>query len=56
MKNANSVKIKHDQFYGKTIRKRINTKDDRNPLLIDAHYREHIGRLISKRNLPNVIY
>lgn len=58
MKSAksNSAKIKHDQVQEKAKSQRVYKKEDRNPLQIDAHYREHIGRLISKRNLPNVVY
>jgi hypothetical protein len=54
--NSNSEKIKHDKFHEETISKRRNTKHSRKPLLIDLNYRDYIGRIISKRNLPNVLY
>lgn len=54
--HTTSAMVKHDKIHVNTKRERINKKDERNPLAIDAHYREHIGRLISKRNLPNVVY
>jgi hypothetical protein len=53
---SNSAKIIHDQFHEETISKRRNANHSRNPLLIDANYPEYIGRFISKRTLPNVLY
>lgn len=54
--STTSAMAKHDKFNETTKRKRIKKEDERNPLAIDAHYRENIGRLISKRNLPGVVY